>query len=592
NDWHKPCNWDLGRVPTCNDTVYIPSVSTSYPVISGIAHSKEINITTGAPNALTINSGARLDISSGGGSCSGTPTDNSGTLSPPVKIQGNKYSCNGDRVVWKAPHPTGQTWTWQYPPSWSFVHQSGDSIVLVPRGNGQVKVTVCDNNCNCASDSITLTLSSCSPMCFSIGVSGSNKVEGGHGIIQTKDGSIVMVGETNSFGNNKDMYVVKLDLNGNVLWTKVIGGPNTDVAYQVKEDNSGNLVIVGYTYSNTHGLDDIAVLKLAPNGNVLWAKAVGTPARETAYGLWIDNNDDIYIAGYHYNNTNPNGYEALILKISPSGNIIWSTTVGKSGFEEARTLCVKGTEVYVGGTTSSVGSGKYDLLIMRLNKSSGNLVWSKTYGSADFDYMYTIVPFGNDLLLGAAIDSPLRGTIIQFTTAGTPTKRIWMANSTMNIHVKEIVSTGDGGVAAVAIVRSTFGGIYPYLITKFNASLSLQWQHTVGNYASSSQPYHMLSYYGNSITIIGNNLLGVTTFLTNPSSSTTDWNMTLTTVDWTTPTFPSCSQCQQNNPNYTIANISPGTFRSWSFNSQSISLSIKNWAPSVSSGGTPILHCN
>lgn len=75
NNWHKPCNWSLSLVPTCSHDVVIPTVTT-YPVITGIAHSLSLSITSSANDALTINSsgGARLDIASSGGSCSGTAT--------------------------------------------------------------------------------------------------------------------------------------------------------------------------------------------------------------------------------------------------------------------------------------------------------------------------------------------------------------------------------------------------------------------------------------------------------------------------------------------------------------------------------------
>ncbi len=74
-DWHKPCNWSPERVPTCSDSVVVPDpISGNYPVVSGIAHCNKLSVTANAADALTILNGANIDISSNGGTCSGTPT--------------------------------------------------------------------------------------------------------------------------------------------------------------------------------------------------------------------------------------------------------------------------------------------------------------------------------------------------------------------------------------------------------------------------------------------------------------------------------------------------------------------------------------
>lgn len=83
-DWHKDCNWSLNLVPTCAHSVVIPTVGTTYPTITGTAHSLSVAITTTASDALTINSsgGAVLYVASSGGSCSGTATNNTGGGTP------------------------------------------------------------------------------------------------------------------------------------------------------------------------------------------------------------------------------------------------------------------------------------------------------------------------------------------------------------------------------------------------------------------------------------------------------------------------------------------------------------------------------
>ena len=101
---------------------------------------------------------------------------------------------------------------------------------------------------------------------------GGKKGDAGPSLIQTSDGGYAIAGATNSFGaGNRDVYVVKLDANGNLQWTKTIGGPKDDWGESLIQTSDGGYAIAGLTESFGAGEADVYVVKLDENGNACCA---------------------------------------------------------------------------------------------------------------------------------------------------------------------------------------------------------------------------------------------------------------------------------------------------------------------------------
>ena len=117
-----------------------------------------------------------------------------------------------------------------------------------------------------------LTQSACNrtspPFCKAIG--GANH-DDGRFLIQTSDGGYAIAGYTQSFGaGSGDVYVVKLDANGNLQWTKTIGGPEGEAGFSLIQTSDGGYANAGYTQSFGAGQLDVYVVKLDANGNLQW----------------------------------------------------------------------------------------------------------------------------------------------------------------------------------------------------------------------------------------------------------------------------------------------------------------------------------
>ncbi|MFZ8804522.1 MAG: MopE-related protein, partial [Candidatus Calescibacterium sp.] len=153
-----------------------------------------------------------------------------------------------------------------------------------------------DNNCNGQTDEGNV----CAPAStFAKKIGGSND-DGAYSIIQSSDGGYVVAGWTSSFGaGGLDIYVLKLDSGGNVQWTKTIGGSGDDVAYSIIQSSDGGYVVAGYTSSFGAGWDwDIYVVKLDSEGDVVWTKTIGGSSYDVATSIIQSSDGGYVVAGW------------------------------------------------------------------------------------------------------------------------------------------------------------------------------------------------------------------------------------------------------------------------------------------------------
>lgn len=234
--------------------------------------------------------------------------------------------------------------------------------------------------------------------------------------------------ESASFGNitlpnsgGHDIFIAKIDANGNWLWAKKAGGSSFDISNGITVDNNGNCYVTGHfsatasfgSYTlNSSGGQDVFVAKLDTNGNWLWAKRAGGTQNETASGIAIDNLGNCLIAGEFYgtaafgstNLTSNNNLAVFVAKLNQSGNWIWAKQTGGYG-GRAQSIAADNSGNCVvcglfyentsfGNTTLTSSNGNADVFVAKLN-ASGNWLWAKRAGSTSYDEA-TSIELDND----------------------------------------------------------------------------------------------------------------------------------------------------------------------------------------------------
>jgi len=193
-----------------------------------------------------------------------------------------------------------------------------------------------------------------SHFCKAIG--GKNDDEG-NSLIQTSDGSYAIAGTTKSFGaGERDVYVVKLDANGNLQWTKTIGGKEDDKGYSLIQTSDGGYAIAGVTKSFGAGERDVYVVKLDAKGNLQWTKTIGGPKDDWGLSL-IQTSDGGYAIAGSTISFGAGEWDVYVVKLGANGNLQWT----KTGAGEADICIVKldrnGHACCAVSQTSQVGSG-------------------------------------------------------------------------------------------------------------------------------------------------------------------------------------------------------------------------------------------
>ena len=210
--------------------------------------------------------------------------------------------------------------------------------------------------------------------------------------------------ERNSWGDFSIVYnawVVKLNARGNIVWQKNFGGSREDTANSIQQTKDGGYIFAGMTSSadgdvtGNHEDGDIWVVKLNASGNIMWQKSFGDSGWNTANFIQQTSDDGYIFAGY----TLPSAAdynEAWIVKLNASGDIEWQKHLGGSGGDEANSIqqTDDGGYIFAGYTTSNDGDvvgvhGLGDLWIVKLN-ASGDIVWQKCFGGSAWDYANSI----------------------------------------------------------------------------------------------------------------------------------------------------------------------------------------------------------
>ena len=221
-------------------------------------------------------------------------------------------------------------------------------------------------------------------------------------IEHTSDNGFIITGSTASFGSGVlDVLLIKTDPNGDTLWTRAYGGIDDDAGYVVHEVAGGGFIVAGTTETFSSGFSDIYLLKTDANGNLLWTKSFGGSASDAAYALEINSDGNYVIAGSTMS-FGAGNFDALLMETDTAGNIIWAKTFGSIGTDEAYTVLQTPDKGYLVGGTTFFGAGNYDDYLIKTD-SAGNYLWSKTYGgTANREYINHIRPdaWGNFILAG------------------------------------------------------------------------------------------------------------------------------------------------------------------------------------------------
>lgn len=313
----------------------------------------------------------------------------------------------------------------------------------------------------------------------------------------TSDGGFVAAGIDGQSTFDADLHLLRLDANGDTLWTFTHGGSVHDLSTAVTQDVTNSIYATGYTGSFGAGQYDCFLLKLNDHGDSLWFKTYGDADFQTPYDLVLTPDDGIAMIGQTSVGTSPGSQDVYLIKTDTSGNLLWDRTYGGTDLDLG--LAIESTldsGFIVAGYTESFGAGGYDGYVLRLNAAGdtlwtlvmggvandvfndikqtsdngfiitgmnssatgsgqiwlikldqmGNVDWEKTYGGADFEGGESVIEsdYGGYVVVGTQTGSTGFGTdafVMRFNDIGDSLCKIVIDNR-YHDHGSDLVETG------------------------------------------------------------------------------------------------------------------------------------------------------
>lgn len=276
---------------------------------------------------------------------------------------------------------------------------------------------------------------------------GGPASEQGNALVVAPDGGFVVAGSTKSYGAGEmDVYLIKTDAAGNWLWERTFGGINYETAMGLAATADGGYILTGWTSSFYAVMSSVYVIKTDESGNLQWQKTYG--------GNWAEEGADIlqttdggYIVAGQTESFGAGEDEIYVIKIDQFGIVEWEKAFGGGGNDWAEAIVPSGDGGYVmAGWTGSMGAGGYDAMLLKIN-GSGNSVWWKAYGRAEYD--------AGNALAGTADGGFVLGGHLGITGGGADAYLV-KVNGSGNIIWEQ--TYGDSYEMAEAVIQTPDGG--------------------------------------------------------------------------------------------------------------------------------------
>lgn len=275
-------------------------------------------------------------------------------------------------------------------------------------------------------------------------------IEHGYSITETPDHGFLVVGDIQPAQlSDFNVYLLKINADGQKQWSKQFGGSGDDSGYRIIPTTAnGGYLIVGSTTSLGNGQRDVFLVKIDEQGNQVWSKAYGTSGDDDGRSV-LELSDGYLVTGIAFNPAN-NTKDGYLLKVDFNGNEVWSKYFGSStDIDQFYDLVLAADDnVVLAGVTGSNSDG----WLLKVDPS-GNQIWSKTFGGPLGDDVYDLMKADNgDLVVTGYTDITAANADAFLARFDNDGNQIWINNIGRGSHAdigQAVAPTEDGGFIVI-----------------------------------------------------------------------------------------------------------------------------------------------
>ncbi len=315
---------------------------------------------------------------------------------------------------------------------------------------------------------------------------GGDREEIGKAILTLNDGYLVG-GTTESFARGQtDAYIIKIDKNGDKVWSKVLGGSNADTLESLLAIKGG-FIFCGSTKSFGEAMLNTFVGRISQNGQTQWVQALYLDKDDSyrGYDMAKINDEHIMIAGSHkqrkmFNSNLDSRHDAVNI----DGKHTFGISFGFKNEEELKSIIRVSNGYVTAGYTESYGKGGKDIYINRIDNDA-HRVWHVTYGFNDDETANQIIATndGGFIVVGTTYSARAFSRQVYVVKIDAKGRKIWDGHYGYKLDEegRGIIEVEDGYVIA-GYTRSTKNRAADVYVLKLNHSGKKVWQYAYGGY--------------------------------------------------------------------------------------------------------------
>jgi len=313
---------------------------------------------------------------------------------------------------------------------------------------------------------------------------GGARDEKGYSVQQTFDGGYIISGETESFGAGLfDVYLVKTDSNGDSLWAQTYGGTGYEFGYSVAQTSDSGYIIAGVTTTFGSGGRDVYLIRTNRDGDVVWRRAFGGTDHDAGTSVQETSDGEFIVVGTTYS-SGAGGADVYLLKIDANGDSVWAKTYGGTDSESGWSVReTSGGGYIIVGQTMSFGAGDKDVYIIKTD-SLGDSLWARFYGGADDDRAFSVqqTSDGGYIMTGRTFSFGSGGADIYLLKTDEYGDTIWTRTygGLGNDEGNSVVESSDSGYVIAGYTFSFTSGSNEVYLFKTSVDGESVWAETYG----------------------------------------------------------------------------------------------------------------